>query len=325
MNPGAYEAGMMARGRHPQQLNSGIAQQRNDMLIQQMAEEREQRIQQLADAEKSADFFVKASPAALAGLGMDEKSWKLLGAREKTAAVSGLIQKQAMEQAAAKFQEVQRQRQAQNALAAAIAQAGKEGPITEESFTKALAQNQQAINAPGTMGLLEKALGAKAGGRDFFNRQDVGKLIPVEGAEGYGLAVTGPNQSQAFFTGKARGSSIPVPGVGDVGVIEGKPGQITMIPGQQTQGQIREQLAKAEADIAKLKTKLKADPELSQYLGGALAEQESLAASYREALGSSKAQSQKPKVAPPEPGEVRGGYRFKGGNPKDKANWEAVQ
>ena len=31
------------------------------------------------------------------------------------------------------------------------------------------------------------------------------------------------------------------------------------------------------------------------------------------------------KAAPPRPGEVRGGYRFKGGNPKDRSSWEQVK
>jgi len=160
-------------------------------------------------------------------------------------------------------------------------------------------------------------------GAPFYNRSDVGNLMPVQGAPGYGIAVTGPRQSQVIYTGGPQGGSVAVPGVGDVGVITTKPGQSTIVPGQQTQGQIREALAKSEADIAKLRTKMQADPEMKQYLGGALAEQESLANSYRAALGTSGGQKSEGRGAPA-PGTVMGGYRFKGGNPNDKANWEAV-
>lgn len=88
---------------------------------------------------------------------------------------------------------------------------------------------------------------------------------------------------------------------------------------------MREALAKSEADIAKLRKKMESDPELAQYLGGALAEQESLANSYRQALGvqAAPAGGAQPKRAP-SPGTVMNGYKFKGGNPNDKANWEKV-
>jgi len=192
---------------------------------------------------------------------------------------------------------------------------------------------QQILQTPGAarsragIQLLEAAArerGQQMGeGAPFYNRRDVGNLLPVQGAPGYGIAVTGPRQSQVIYTGAPQGGSVAVPGVGDVGVITTKPGQAMIVPGQQTQGQIREALAKAEADIAKLRTKMQADPEMKQYLGGALAEQESLANSYRAALGTSGGQKSEGRGAPA-PGTVMGGYRFKGGNPNDKANWEAV-
>jgi hypothetical protein len=31
-----------------------------------------------------------------------------------------------------------------------------------------------------------------------------------------------------------------------------------------------------------------------------------------------------PALTPPKAGEIQGGYRFKGGNPADKANWEPI-
>ena len=163
-------------------------------------------------------------------------------------------------------------------------------------------------------------------GAPFFDQGDVGNLKPITGAPGYGIAVTGPRQSQVLYTGGPQGSSVAVPGVGDVGVITTKPGQSTIVPGQQTQGQVREALAKTEADIAKLRTKINGDPEMEKYLAGALAEQESLASSYRQALGTAAPSGNGGQgKGGPAVGTVMGGYRFKGGDPNQKDNWELVK
>ena len=329
-----------------QDQQAALDKQRNDLALAQFSEQQQERIKKEADAAKAAEYFFRANPEGLTALGETPESFKNKSAGDRYAAMVAYGQSVMERERAAKEQARQRDVQALSQFQNSYRNVTTPMQIPAGTFGMQVSGGRVAPSPAETVGgqpmdergifdlgmksrlnpnQLGDVLKAYGGGEGapFYNRGDVGNLLPVKGAPGYGIAVTGPRQSQVIFTGGPQGSSINVPGVGDVGVITTKPGQSTIVPGQQTQGQIREALAKSEADIAKLRTKMKADPEMEQYLGGALAEQESLANSYRAALGGNQSQNSKTQKAPAV-GTVMGGYRFKGGNPNDKNNWEAV-
>lgn len=326
-----------------------MEQQRNNLALAQFSEQQQERIKKETDAAKSADYFFKANPEGLTALGETPESFKNKSAGERFSAMVAYGQamvereRQAKQQAQARDMAALQsfQRSARNVTTPMQIPAGTFGygvqggrlaPSGAETVGGQPLNRSTAVELALRSGVNPNALRDIAGsfgdseGAPFFNQGDVGNLKPITGAPGYGIAVTGPRQSQVLYTGGPQGSSVAVPGVGDVGVITTKPGQSTIVPGQQTQGQVREALAKTEADIAKLRTKIKGDPEMEKYLAGALAEQESLASSYRQALGTAATAGDGGQgKGGPAVGTVMGGYRFKGGDPNQKDNWELVK
>jgi hypothetical protein len=317
----------------------------------QMLSDHSEKEKQTVALGKAAQAAYKSSPQLQEKIGMTPEGFQALSATDQHSAVTGAIAGDAYERG--RTEEQLRTKQMLQQLASmestqtantafgndvsqvygrntmnTLAQGnGPVNPPPVDARQIAAGLSPQAWQSPQASGLLRELAQGSNQQSPFFQQGQVGQLLPVKGADGFGIAVTGPNQSQVLYTGGPQAGAVNVPGVGNVGVITSKPGNTTIVPGQTTEGQIRAQLAKAEADAVKLRTKLKADPELQQYLGGALAEQESLIQSYRGALGEAQAtRAEQPrKSAVPQAGEVRGGYRFKGGNPNDKANWEAVQ
>jgi len=316
-------------------------------LFQMLSDHSEKEKQTLALG-KAAQTAYKSSPDLQNKIGMTPEAFQALSASDQHSAVSGAIAGDAYERGRAEEQaktKLMLQQLAQvNATQSANSAFGNDvAGVYGRNTMNTLAQGNGPVNPPAVdaqqiaAGLSPQAwqspqaaslLHVMAQGSNqqspFFQRDQVGNMIPVNGAQDFGLAVTGPNQSQVIYTGKPTGSSVNVPGVGQVGIVSGKPGQAQIVSGQTTEGQVKEKLAKAEADVVKLRTKLKADPELQQFLGGALAEQESLVASYRQALGEAAPASAAAtaKATVPQVDEVRGGYRFKGGDPNKKENWE---
>lgn len=72
-------------------------------------------------------------------------------------------------------------------------------------------------------------------------------------------------------------------------------------------------------DIATIRTKLDNMKKL------AVAARARASAGKQSGASGSWGESPRPRVAPPAVGEVRNGYRFNGGDPKNQANWEAVK
>lgn len=342
----------MTAGNRQLRLQEQQAQFNNNLALQQLAEQRSNEAKRLAQTSKAAETFVKANPNVLQTVGMTDQEFANLSADQQIGVVDGFYKSQATRQVMQELAAKQRQAEQDQVFADTLRQRARttltipavgadptgltnfaampSRPVpADRALTRqdVLAAIAAAPTSPQAIDLL-KAVQSGDEASSFFNPNDVGRLREIQGAPGYGLAVTGPRQSQVIYTGGPQGSSVNVPGVGDVGVITTKPGQSTIVPGQQTQGQIREALAKAEADIAKLQTKIKADPEMGQYLAGALAEQESLAQSYRAALGGQGGtvnNNSKPPSPVPAIGTVVSGYRYKGGNPNQQSSWEKVQ
>lgn len=73
-------------------------QQRAQLAWAQMAEQREERYQREADAGKAAEYFFKANPDALMELGVTEKQFANMSARQQSAAAMGFVSAQAQKQ-----------------------------------------------------------------------------------------------------------------------------------------------------------------------------------------------------------------------------------
>lgn len=277
-------------------------------LFQMLSDHSEKEKQTLALG-KAAQSAYKSSPDLQNKIGMTPEAFQALSATDQHSAVTGAIAGDAYERGRTEEQlrtkqmlqqlaSMESTQTANTAFGNDVAQvygrntmntlAQGNGPVNPPPVAAsqiAAGLSPQAWQSPQASGLLRELAQGSNQQSPFFQQGQVGQLLPVKGADGFGLAVTGPNQSQVLYTGGPQGGVVKVPGVGNVGVLTSKPGNTTIVPGQTTEGQIRAQLAAADAEAANLRTKLKNDPTLDKYLTGALAEQESLIQSYRGALG----------------------------------------
>lgn len=78
-------------------LQQGQDQRIDTSAIDKFAQAAEQ-YKQVSAGGKAADFFVKANPDALHSLGILPEQWDTLGARDKSAAVTGLIKGQGQQE-----------------------------------------------------------------------------------------------------------------------------------------------------------------------------------------------------------------------------------
>lgn len=219
--PPSGMAGLISQGRDGRVDMSGL---------QQFADAAE-KFKQVQDAGKAADYFVKANPDALSSMGIHQDEWQTLGARDKSAAVTGLVKSQAQQEVMQRMADVAAQARERNAQAQATqdtgtflkAYAADLPEDAEDTPQTRLAQGLSALPPtaeigrvfPQAMNSLEKfaTIGANANNATSFDEDPVtgfrvarlGRQIIPSGTDPAKLSTTGPvtsDDNQFFFNGK---------------------------------------------------------------------------------------------------------------------------
>lgn len=177
---------------------AGLIEQSRDQRIDTSAvdkfAEAADQYKQIAAGGKAADYFVKANPGALNQLGVLPEQWDTLGAREKSAAVTGLIKGQGNQELMDKLAEAAQQQKARANFQTFVQQNPDATP-------------EQMLRAGATAGLpmddlarLGQAFGvARSAHEPFFKNTDqMAQDIP--GVPGAKRVILGGNESQIVRT-----------------------------------------------------------------------------------------------------------------------------
>jgi hypothetical protein len=335
----------------------GAAQQNTNMLVSWLTNFLDQQ-KQINNAGKSADYYVKANPKALDTMGIHPEEWSNLGAKDKALAVQTMMQTQAQQAQQAKVENMQAATQLNQARTKEMTSQAAAGDVFKTAVQRATQPNagagelnandlfQQLADPRLKNAMRSLAMGRTVGPEELANMgieagvdpQKVGVLadslarIRRYGNEGDGnLSTTfskAPSGQWFAERGRqllpagvdaemARAAAVPQPQHDDTGNLIGW----------------TETDVKGRSSFHAFKGGNKLPPALDadgQPINGFYISPEGRILDSRTAIqkmtGTGTAgTTATPVTGAPKAGDIVKGYRFKGGDPKDKNNWTKVQ